>query len=92
MKVDKYSFDRQYDIVNILYSDKTTASIAFYFDKCDNIMHWYEYKGVCIEKIVKDILSEKFKFKTLSRHDNSKSFRNAQRVATKKYESVKDKN
>jgi hypothetical protein len=82
MKLDKFVFDKAYDIVIITYSDNTKASIAFFLDKHETL-HWYEYKGVCVEKVIKEIFEPKFKFKALSRHDNSSSFKNAQRVSQK---------
>lgn len=82
MKLDKCTFDKKYDVVDIVYSDNTKASVAFYLDK-DSTMHWYEYKGVCVEKVIREVLEHKFKFKTLSRHESSNSFRNAQRISKK---------
>lgn len=81
MKLDKVVFDKKFDIVHITYSDNSKASIAFYLDG-DSTLHWYEYKGVCIEKVIKEIFY-KLKFKTLNRHEKSSSFRNAQRIITK---------
>lgn len=80
MKLDQFTFDEKYDIVHLVYSDKTKASIAYYLDSHD-ILHWYEHKGVCIEKVIKEIFEHKLKFKALSRHDNSQSFKDAQRVS-----------
>jgi hypothetical protein len=82
MKLDQFTFDKKYDIVHITYSDNTKASIAFFLDH-NGTMHWYEHRGVCIEKVIKEIFEPKFKFKALSRHDNSTSFKDAQRFSQK---------
>ena len=82
MNLDQFVFDKKFDIVHLTYSDKTKASIAYFYDRHETL-HWYEYKGVCIEKVIKEIFERKFKFKALSRHSNAQSFKDAQRVSQK---------
>jgi hypothetical protein len=82
MRLDKFTFDKNYDIVHIVYSDNTKASIAYHLDQ-HKTLHWYEYKGFCIEKVIKEIFEQKFEFKALSRHNTSLSFKDAQRVSKK---------
>jgi hypothetical protein len=77
MIINNIKFDSSYNLVHIDYSSGLSASIAFFLDKKET-MHWFKNTGICTEDTICKVLSSKFKFKCLSCHDSSTSFKNAQ--------------